>query len=331
MICVVVLILNWENAVDTIECFRSVRNLDLDGINLKIVIIDNCSKDNSWMSLREGIVNEGYKERISSYKCNQTNHQNDNYEYSINNEEQSEVYLIRSPVNGGYASGNNIGIRLGLHLSANYFWILNNDTLVDKYSLIHFERKMRNDPTIGICGASVKNYFAPHELQCMGGYRYSAVTGRGWPVSYSGSPTTISIRNIENQISYINGACMFVSREFINEIGFLNEDYFLYCEEIDWAYRCNGLYRLGFEPNAIVYHKEGATAGTSSLGDMGSPASEFYQARSKLKFTWLHNKPYLISVSIFLLLRAAKAFLKGNFATAFAISSAFYPSKRKFF
>ncbi|MGC2659110.1 MAG: hypothetical protein WA324_14215, partial [Bryobacteraceae bacterium] len=65
---------------------------------------------------------------------------------------------------------------------------------------------------------------------------------------------------VERELAYICGASMLVSTEFIREIGLMQEDYFLYYEEADWAMRGVGRFRLGFAPQSHVFHKSGANS-----------------------------------------------------------------------
>ena len=192
---------------------------------------------------------------------------------------------------------------------------------------------MNEDENIGICGAHVKKKIGDvNTTQCLGGNYFNPITGRGGALLPEHFDTPATNLMIESRMTYVSGACMFISRDFILNIGLLDERFFLFCEEIDLAYRSKSSFTLGVEIDAVVYHKEGATIGTAGATEKkwGSNMSEFYQAQSKLLVTCKHNKPYLISVSVFLLLRAAKAFVKGNLGTAFAILSAFCPSKRRF-
>lgn len=80
---------------------------------------------------------------------------------------------------------------------------------------------------------------------------------------------------------------MLVRREFIETVGLMSEDYFLYYEEIDWITRGAGRFRLGYAPDSIVWHKEGASIGTAASG--GSPLSMYYLYRSRLRFTARHH------------------------------------------
>src|SRR4051794_1968753 len=85
-------------------------------------------------------------------------------------------------------------------------------------------------------------------------------------------------------MDYVAGASMFVSREFLERVGYLAEEYFLYFEEMDWTVRCAGRFRLGFAPQSVVYHKEGRSIGSSTYS-RPSRISLLYSLRNRLRFT----------------------------------------------
>jgi GT2 family glycosyltransferase len=121
---------------------------------------------------------------------------------------------------------------------------------------------------------------------------------------------------VEAQLSYVNGAAALVSRRMIEAAGFMDEGYFLYFEEIDWAERANDAgFRLGYCPEALVYHKVGVTTGTVD-GISQSLLPVFYQERSKIRFL-RRRHPSILLIAIPLTFKAALGrLLKGHFAAA---------------
>jgi GT2 family glycosyltransferase len=61
-------------------------------------------------------------------------------------------------------------------------------------------------------------------------------------------------------MAYVVGASMLVSTAFVRDIGYMQDDYFLYFEEPDWACRGRQRFRLGYAPDSFVYHKVGASS-----------------------------------------------------------------------
>ena len=94
-----------------------------------------------------------------------------------------------------------------------------------------------------------------------------------------------TMESIEEQMDYVVGASMLVSVDFLQEVGLMNEDYFLYFEEIDWAMRSSGRYCLCYAPDSYVYHKVGGSIGTSSHPASKSQLCDYYTLRNRLVFT----------------------------------------------
>jgi GT2 family glycosyltransferase len=67
---------------------------------------------------------------------------------------------------------------------------------------------------------------------------------------------------VERELAYVMGASMLVSAAFIRTVGLMQEDYFLYYEEADWAARGRGQFDLGYAPRSQVFHKSGANSST---------------------------------------------------------------------
>lgn len=256
---VYIILLNWNGWRDTLECLDSIRKLRYS--NAEVVVVDNGSTDDSVHKIREA---------------------------------HPDIILHESKSNLGYAGGNNIGIRYALKQGAEYVWILNNDTVVDENALTSLIDKMRENPRIGICGSRLIYYHQRDTLQALAGGSYNKWTGT---VNHVGEnkPALASYDEdqIQEEMDYVVGASMLVSKGFIDEVGLLNEDYFLYYEEMDWAARGQN-FDLGFASDSIVYHKEGAsTKGSSQKKSTKSRLSDYYQIKNRFKFSLKYFPYYL--------------------------------------
>ena len=87
------------------------------------------------------------------------------------------------------------------------------------------------------------------------------------------------------RMDYINGASTLASRSFLEKIGLMEESYFLYFEEMDWAMRARGKFALGYARDSVIYHKEGATIGTNLDRRKRSLLSDQYLSRNRVLFT----------------------------------------------
>ena len=193
------------------------------------------------------------------------------------------IIFLTTKENRGYAAGNNVALRYALkQKDMEYCWILNNDTLVDDNALTRLFEFMESHQDVGICGSKLVYDWDRSKIQGYGGYFN--------PFFATSRPCT-DIKSI-NHIDYVIGASVFVRREFLQDIGLMCEDYFLYCEEIDWAERAKGKYKIACVPESIVYHKEGASTGGRSVENR-TMLSDYYQLRSRLLFTKKFYKKYL--------------------------------------
>src|SRR5699024_4703877 len=166
------------------------------------------------------------------------------------------VFILRTAENKGYAGGNNEGIRYAMASGADYIWILNNDTVVEPGTLWPLVEKMEKNSEIGICGSLLKDYHHREQVQGLGGGCYYKWLGVTYPITpQNNKMNDYDVEHIEKSLDYIWGASMFVSKAFIDSVGLMNEEYFLYYEEMDWAVRGKENYKLGFVPESIVYHK----------------------------------------------------------------------------
>lgn len=305
---VYIILLNYNGWEDSIECIESLYQLNYE--SFRIVLVDNASPNKSMEKLdawAKGNL-EGSEPKMPEMKHLSFPTQSKPLEFKRIDEKEVDqklnvvppLTLIQAAENNGFSSGNNLGIRFAqAQKDADFFWLLNNDTVVEPNSLSelvsHYQRKEKDG--LGILGGKVRYYFKPDTLQCAAGGYYNK-----W-LAYS---KQIGNQELDkNQYSedlnpdLIIGACMFVSKGFMSKVGLLSEDYFLYYEEQDWAERGRRLgYSLGYCPEATIYHKEGQSIGGTQLDLKGiSALSDFYYARNKIIFTRkFHSALCLITV-----------------------------------
>jgi hypothetical protein len=199
--------------------------------------------------------------------------------------------------NLGFAAGNNLGLRHLLRDPAlDYFWLLNNDTVIETGAANALVVRMDATHKVGMCGTVVRYYHRPNEIQALNGSKFSALSGtsqgigRGKPISMPFDPAKVA-----RETDFVLGASLGVSRRFIEVVGLMEESYFLYFEEIDWAYRNNDRFKIAFAHGAIVYHKEGHSIGSSAIKGQRSPTAEYYLMRSRLAFV-KRRQPLLLPV-----------------------------------
>jgi N-acetylglucosaminyl-diphospho-decaprenol L-rhamnosyltransferase len=194
--------------------------------------------------------------------------------------EGPRVDILASPGNPGYAGG--INRCLELVGSADAIWVLNPDTVVHQSALAALVAHAQTGG-YGITGSRLVNP-ATRRVQLYGG-RWRRMMARGYNIGF-GAPEQAwpDVTKIEAEMDYVNGASMLVSRPFLEQIGPMHEDYFLYCEEIDWCLR-RGDFRLGYAHECVIYHAHGSTLGSSHDRRQRSRLSVYLDERNKLLLT----------------------------------------------
>jgi GT2 family glycosyltransferase len=284
-------ILNYNNRRDTLTCVESVLDSEMKAV--WVVIVDNASTDDSVQQFRDwgcrgtqGLSPE-VRKRFSPADPTPFFMEIDEA-CELPETSPAHVLLLRNESNGGYAAGINKAILRLMPKAVDGFWILNNDTIVDKNALGAMAKRLFSKERPGLCGARI-HYFETDIVQCCAGGRTNFWTSLSSLVGYAESVSEVlaeSPETVERRINFIYGACVLASREFIETVGLMDERYFLYCEEQDWAYRAKGRFDLAYAPDALVYHKEGRSTGLSK--DKVSLRPLLYLTRSRILFTAKH-------------------------------------------
>lgn len=218
--------------------------------------------------------------------------------------------LLRVPENVGFAGGHNLIVRRALDAGATHVLLLNNDAVVDPGCLDALARAAAA-PRVGAVGAKVLAADDPGRLWLAWGrvtWRAALVerVGRGAP----DAPPFDRAREVE----WVPGCAMLLARDALEAVGWLDERFFAYHEDVDWCVsaRARG-FRILFAPDARVTHR-----GEGSLADRGpaNPA-RYLSARNSVLFARKHAGPLewlrlALSVGASLPLEAVRACRRGE-------------------
>lgn len=314
---VLIVLVNYKRPDDTVACIESLLNQTYRQWNC--VVYENGSGDDSFAVINSMLDKLGEFDRCETgirdgSECCMFS--------KITNRGYRSIAVVKGDLNLGFAGGNNAAIAFakknGLY-GEEFVWLLNNDTVADTFALLNLVKRMHmpGAEKIGVCGATLLFFDKKNIVQCFGGARYSRLFGR---VSEIGKGELVnslpSHTDIEPQLSYVSGASMFVRNGFLEDVGLMCEDYFLYFEEIDWAVRSKKLgFILGYAPDAIIWHKEGSVLG-SGQAIKRSPLAEYFGIRSRLRFTKNHYPFALPSIWLIGWLQFLKRIFKGQWLNA---------------
>ncbi len=214
---VAIVLLNWNQEDLTLACLRSLRQVDY--ADLQVILVDNGSRPGSLAAIEAGFP---------------------------------DVTLIKHERNLGFTGGNNAGIRRALAEGADYIMLLNNDTEVAPDMLRLLVEFAEADPHIGVVGPLIYYYDDPARIWSAGGAvnpltAASAGLAEG-EVDEGG--------RLPCQVDYVSGCALLIKRAVVEQIGLLDERFFIYYEETDWCARTREAgYQVWLVPQARVWHK----------------------------------------------------------------------------
>lgn len=212
-------------------CLASIFQLRADNAALEIVVVDNASSDGSADMVRS---------------------------------EFPKARLIALKENVGFGRANNIGLRQS---QARYQLILNSDTEIVDNALEQMCCFMDAEPTVGALGPQLLNTDQTIQLSCrrFPSYRtaffnrYSILT-RLFPKNRFSAEylMTDDGHSQTREVDWVSGACLMTRRETLADVGLLDEEFFMYAEDVDWCYRMKQTgWKIVYFPEAQVIHHIG--------------------------------------------------------------------------
>ena len=182
------------------------------------------------------------------------------------------VKFVQSKYNLGFAGGNNLG---ALDSSGDYLFFVNNDTDLNLLELEELIDQYEANPEFGLLTPVILN--EDTSIQYAGYTELNTLTGRNRLIDTIDS--SIGIK----ETSYPHGAAMLISRENLQKVGLMSENYFLYYEELDWGNRIrNAGLKIGVCVSSRITHKESVSVGKISECKL------YFMTRNRILYTRKH-------------------------------------------
>ena len=241
---VLVVIVNYRTPQLTIDCLESLRG-ELSAMpNLRVVVTDNASGDDSNVRLAAYLSQANLGGRVEFQPLD---------------------------TNGGFAFGNNAAIRPALASAAppEFFLLLNPDTLLRPQGIVQLVEFMRSHPTAGIVGSRLED---PDGTAQVSAFRFPSVASEFDHALRLGIVTRFvkhkvvapPIPQTETPMDWVAGASMLIRREVFDAIGLLDEKYFMYYEEVDFCWRAKQAgWPCWYAPQSHVVHLVGQASGVT--------------------------------------------------------------------
>ncbi len=266
-------IVAWKGADLTIACLASIAPELASVPGTRVVVVDNASPDGAADRVDEAIARNGW---------------------------QSWVTLVRAPANKGFAAGNNVAIR---HLladpdPADYFLLLNPDTLVRPGALRILLDFLMAHPQVGIAGGRSEDLDATPQMCC---FRFPNAVNE-W-LGYLGIGaldrlfhrrlTRMGVPQQPVEVDWVSGAYMLVRRSVIEQVGLMDETYFLYFEETDFTRRAKlAGWRCWHVPQSRIVHLVGQSSGVTVRNQPKRRVPGYWFESRRRYFVLHHGRTY---------------------------------------
>lgn len=261
---VAIIILNWNNYEDTFECLKTLEKLNYT--QFSVFLVDNNSNDGSFEKLQ------------SNYKSGL---------FSI------DIEFIQTNDNLGFAAGNNIAIQRAYEQGFEFFWLLNNDTIVNSNTLNPLVETLKQKKDVGIVGSKIY-YYNSDEIWFIGG-KVNCLTGSAKHISTK----KMQGKNLNSalmEVDYITGCSLFFRRQLIDSVGYMNNDYFLYYEETDWNVRARKKgWKIMLASESDLYHKVSFSSGGENNK---APYVAYYDIRNGYVFAYRNFSKVISSIAL---------------------------------
>ncbi len=247
-------ILNTNRRQDTLDCLKSLAENSYPAHTA--LVVDNASQDESVEAIRAAFP---------------------------------ETSIVCLTENLGYAGNNNVGIRWAIDQGADWILVLNEDTILAPDCLARMVETGESDPHIGVIGPMIYHFDEPNVIQTAGG-----LLGPYWLAMLSGSNEPDEGQYHQRRVDWISGCAMLIRRAMIEQIGLLDERFFIYWEEVDWCLRASRAgWHLVHVPEARLWHK-----GVQRVYQP-HPTVTYYTTRNRFLFLAKNRAPikiWLVSI-----------------------------------
>lgn len=210
--------------------------------NFEVVVIDNASTDGSVEFVRE------------NYPC---------------------VHVIETGENRGYAAGVNAGLDFAAARGADYFLIMNNDTVVDRYALSALVETAQSCERAGFVTGKVYLYDQPDTLHTVGKQADTILLNGahiGWMEKDDGQFDAVAER------AFVDDVMVLTRRQVYEDVGHYDTQFFLHSAEFDYQMRAKRKgWRIYYTPGAKLWHRI-----SMSLGGIGSPTARYFYTCSHM-------------------------------------------------
>lgn len=261
-----IVIVSWNTRQLLVNCIRSLEattNYD----NIRVIVVDNNSSDDSVIEIKRHFPS---------------------------------VLLIENKQNVGFAQASNQGIRAS---HSPYVLLLNSDTIIDEPSTLQdMLNYIEQNPSIGAAGCRLNFLDGSHQVGDAGYeptlshvFNHVSLLSRWAPSKLKGvfvSGNAILSKTEPVSVDWLMGAFFMVRRDILDTVGLLDENVFMYAEDIEWGCRMrqHGI-NISYLPWIQITHLQGASEKIASHGKI---STRWLDNFSRLYWNWNNGKKWTL-------------------------------------
>ena len=271
-----IIVLTYNTKDLTLQCLSSLEKTVWGTVTREIIVVDNASSDQTLVSVKKQFPS---------------------------------VTIFRSPANIGFAAGNNVGIK---RAKGRYILLLNSDTQCEKDSIPSMVGFMDSHPSAGAATCKLVLPDGSIDPACHRGFptpwnacSYYAKFEYLFPHTklFGGYHQGYKDMSIPHEVDAISGAFFMVRSETLADVGGLDESFFMYAEDIDWAYRIKKSgWQIWFVPSVTVLHLKKQSGRAHTSKDVRRKSREYFLENNKRFYTKHYEKKYPSVVTFFVYL-----------------------------
>ncbi len=272
---------NFNQAHVTCEFIESLNKITYP--NIEIIVVDNFSEEDDAIIIKRKYPN---------------------------------IVFVESPINYGFAAGNNYGI---MRAKGEYILLLNNDTVVTESFIEPLLDKLERNPGIGAVSSKIRFFHTPDTLQYAGFTEMNPLTIRNFSIGFNEKDK--GQYDKDRETAFAHGAAMMLPMRVVKKIGMMSYIFFLYYEEADWCARIKAAgYKIYYVHNSLVYHRESISTGKHS------PVKIYYLNRNRIIYMRrnINGKAFYVSLLYLLFVAIPKNTFKFLIKGKFKLFHAYY-------
>lgn len=289
----------------------------MNNIDMSIVIVNY----NSGVLLRDCLSSIYQNTKHVGFEVNIIDNNSSDMSIKLAQEEFKDINLIENKCNIGFAKANNQGIK---EARGRYVLLLNPDTIISSEVLASMVNFMDSHKDIGILGPKILNSDGTLQLSCRSFLNLKTVfftrdslLNKVFPNNRYSRKYLLSVwhHNDRREVDWVSGACMMIRKEVFDNIGLMDDNFYMYCEDVDFCYRAKKAgWKVFYLPEVEIIHH----AGSCSKGSRYTSIINHH--KSMVVFYKKHFKRNLIMDIIItegIITRAAFCLLKAMIAGKF--------------